>query len=406
MKQNIAFVDDEINILSALKRMLHSKSKEWNMHFFSNAQDALDKLDELNINVLITDMRMPGMDGAELLEIVTEKYPDIVRIVLSGHSDSNVIMKSILPAHQYIAKPCKASKLVGTINKALSLQSMLDSNSVKNFTTEMAQIPTLPEVYQKLTRELQEEEPSIQAVGKIVSQDVGMSAKLLKIVNSSFFGLCQHISSPQQAVSLLGISTIKSLILGIHIFSSFNAKNTPKLKLADLWSHCIRTGHFSKIIATHEGVAKDSADYYFIAGLLHDIGQLIIAEKASAQYNKILTEAEGSKLPLHLIEAKHLGTSHAEVGAYLIGLWGLPTQIVRGIAFHHTPLFFGKNINEMVVIHAANYFDHKLFYNAKHHDSTLDKDFQAFAEHNNKLEQWENLITEYALEAGYDLKNK
>ena len=221
MKRKILFVDDEPKVLISIRRMLHSLRKEWDMQFAESGPEALSILAQDPFDVIVTDMRMPGMDGAQLLTEVKQNYPQMVRIVLSGHADKEMIYKSVRPAHQYLSKPCDADLLKLTVSRACTLREMLTQDSLKKVVSEMDSLPSLPSLYAEIMEELRKEDASIQKIGEIISRDLGMTAKILQLVNSAFFGIPRHIENSAQAVNLLGMNIVKALVLTMEVFSEF-----------------------------------------------------------------------------------------------------------------------------------------------------------------------------------------
>ena len=359
-KKKILFVDDEPNVLSGLRRMLRSMRNEWKMYFAEGSEEALEILDADHFDVIVSDMRMPGMDGAELLSTVMKKYPEVVRIVLSGHSDREMILRSVRPAQQYLAKPCDAQSLKSVIDRACALRDILVDKSLKKVVSSLDSLPSMPELYQEILHELQSEEPSLQKVGEIISRDVGMTAKILQLVNSAFFGLPRHISSPQQAVTLLGLETVKALVLSVQVFSQFDEKDIPRRFLDALWDHSIATARLVREIVKAERVEKELADDTFMAALLHDVGKLILAASFPNKYKALIRASTEAKEPLRRAEREFLGTTHAEVGAYLMGLWGLPDTIVEALAFHHRPAECPVDrFAPLTAVHVASALEHE-----------------------------------------------
>ena len=236
MKKRIIFVDDEPNLLKGLSRMLRPLREEWEMLFVGSGSDALAALEKDAFDVVVSDMRMPGMDGAQLLAEVAQRYPQIVRIVLSGHMDKEMIYRSVGRAHQYLAKPCDAARLKSTVARACTIRDSLADKFLKELVAGMKSLPSLPSLYIELVEYLQSPEASIQTVGKIIARDVGMTAKILQLVNSAFFGLSRKVGSPSQAVSLLGLDTIRALVLSVQAFSQFDETNLPGFHTESLLS--------------------------------------------------------------------------------------------------------------------------------------------------------------------------
>lgn len=360
MKRDILFVDDEPYILQGLQRMLRPMRNEWEMKFVNSGQQALKAMQEKSFDVIVTDMLMPGMDGAELLTRVMQNDADIVRIVLSGHSDQELVVRSIGPAHQYLSKPCNAQTLKNVVARACRLRSSLANKDLKRLVGEMENLPSLPNLYLELVEELQSSESSLQKVGELISKDVAMAAKILQLVNSAFFGLRREVSNPMHAASLLGLDTIKALVLTVQVFSQFEEDGLGGLSMELLWKHSSIVGSCARIIALAQSKDKRVPDDSLMAGMLHDVGKLILAANLSDVYRELVKYAGAQGVPLWEAEQQDLGTTHAEVGAYLLGIWGIPDPIVEAIAYHHRPTdSLNCNFSALTAVHVANYFAHK-----------------------------------------------
>jgi len=359
-KKRILFVDDEPRVLEGLQRTLRGMRQEWEMHFAGSGQEALEYLSKEPADVIVSDMRMPGMDGAQLLIEVKKRHPQIARIVLSGHSEEEAILKSVRPAHQYLAKPCDAETLKSVVMSACALRGLLAEESIKRIVSSMDSIPSLPSLYAEITEELHSPNASIQKVGTIVSKDMGMTAKILQLVNSAFFGLRRHVSSPAQAVSLLGLDTIKALVLSVHIFTQLDSPKATALSLEKLWRHSFLTGILAKAIAREEKLKQILVDDSFMAGLLHDLGKPILSINFPERYGEIQRVAKERNLSSSEAESAIMGATHSEVGAYLAGLWGLPDPIVEGLAFHHYPAKYqGQGFSPLLAVHVADVLEHQ-----------------------------------------------
>ena len=334
--KRILFVDDEPNVLQGLRRMLYSKRKEWEVSFALSGPEALKVLRKRHFDVVVSDMRMPGMDGPQFLEEVRKRHPRIVRIVLSGQSDREMALKSINSTHQFLPKPCDAETLQSAIKQAFTLRGVLGNESLKILVSRMETMPSLPFTYRELVEELGSPDASVKKLSTIISRDLGMTAKVLQIINSAFFGLRTHISKPQQAVSLLGIDTLRALVLYVGIFSQFHR---PELGvfLGTLQNHSLTVGTLAKRIARAEGLDRYETDHAFMAGLIHDSGKLVLAANLPDLYTRVLKLARDHRKPLEEVERSQLNATPAEVGEYLLGLWGLHDSIIEAVAHHHSP---------------------------------------------------------------------
>jgi putative nucleotidyltransferase with HDIG domain len=393
MKITVLFVDDEDRILQALKRMLRTMRQEWDMVFAQSGEEALRLMAGQSVDVLVTDMKMPGMDGAQLIEAVTRQYPETIRIILSGQASNEAFFKSIGCAHQFLSKPTDDITLKKAIQRAFTLRDILQNRNISNLTTEMDSIPSLPTLYADLMKELESPEPSMQVVGEIIEKDVGMSARILQVVNSAFYGLRRIISNPSKAVLLLGLENIRSLVLMVHVFSAIdNSKLPSDFSAEGIWEHSAEVSNLAKRIAQAENPNDKSGFEAQSAGLLHDVGQLILASNPSAHYDHVLDVAKEESIPIFKAEMKVLGATHAEIGAYLLGLWGLPSELVEAVAYHHNPCGSGReDFSTSMAVHIANAF-------ANADESMIDQDCLKSLGLFQRLEHWreicENAITE------------
>lgn len=355
MQKRILFVDDEPNILQGLRRMLRSMRHEWDMVFAESASQALELLTQRPFDVVVSDMRMPGMDGAQLLAEVRRRYPQTVRIILSGHSDQEMILRCVGPTHQYLGKPCDADTLKAAVTRACALRELSTNEALTQLIAGIQTLPCLPTLYLEVVEAIQAPHGSLETIGRIIERDMGMSAKILQLVNSAFFGVGRQVSNPAQAVGFLGLDIVKALILSVKVFAEFDATQMSGLCLDTLWHHSVATAAFAKHIATMEHGDRKMIDDAFMAGLLHDTGKLIFAAHLPHAYSQALRLAQAERMPLWEAERIILGASHAEVGAYLLGLWGLPDPLVEALAFHHRPSACPHTVfSPLTAVHAAN----------------------------------------------------
>jgi putative nucleotidyltransferase with HDIG domain len=359
MKKRILFVDDEVQALQGLRRMLNAMRHEWEMAFVGSGQEALALLAQAPYDVIVSDMRLPGMDGIQLLTHVMERFPLTVRIILSGYADNSMSLKAAGPVHQYLAKPCDAATLQLTVARACALRSLLADTTLQGVVAGMQTLPSLPTLYLEVLDALQDPHGSLERVGDIIGRDIGMTAKMLQLVNSAFFGLRRHVSSPGEAVKLLGLDTIKALVLSVQIFSHFDHQQKGAFSLDVLWQHSLATSTCAKRIAQEAQPDRRVVDHAFMAGLLHDVGKLVLAANLPELYSATLVQAQEHGTPVWETERALLGTTHAEVGAYLLGLWGLPDAIVEALAFHHCPSACPEQrFSPLTAVHIANALVH------------------------------------------------
>jgi putative nucleotidyltransferase with HDIG domain len=371
----ILFVDDDPMLLAGLQRSLRPMRSEWAMEFVTSGKSALEKLACSPFDVVVTDMRMPEMDGAQLLEQVRTAHPQTIRFVLSGQSDREAVLRTVAPAHQYLAKPCSADELRQKLATALALKDLLESSNLKNVVSRIKSLPSTPALYWNLLKKLESECP-VDDIGAIIERDVAMTSKVLQLVNSAFFGLGHCVSSPAQAVALLGTDTIKSLVLSIGIFSQFSFGSACQREADWLWQHSVATSRMARKIAQMGGLDARAADDSFAAGLLHDVGKLVIMTERISDWKTTVATVETEKISFWSAEQKVLGCNHAQIGAYLLGLWGLPGTIVEAVAWHHNPSDSPiVRFSPLATVHLADYYHTSLEPFRPHEPAGLDAPF-------------------------------
>ncbi len=333
----VLFVDDEPNVLSGLRRILRPLRHEWNMEFCTSGKEALQAMESDNCDVIVSDMKMPGMDGAQFLSAIKDRHPDSIRIALSGETDANMIYRCVQHAHQYLAKPCDMNVLTGTVQRALALRELVQDEELKKVISNMTTLPSLPEAYSAIMEELQSGDPSLDRIGRIIESDVAMSAKLLQIVNSAFFGLVRHVSSPAEAATYLGVDVIRSLVLTTGVFSQFDESKVSPAALTAIWNHGVRVGALAKEIMKRASGDKLGTDYALMGGLLSNVGKLVIAANFPDRFTEIQAQLRAGERSETDVEKQVMGHCHTEIGAYLLSVWGLPNPVIECVAYHHEP---------------------------------------------------------------------
>ena len=357
---HILFVDDEPMVLDGLQRMLRPLRQEWQMDFLPGGAEALQLMEQTPVDVVVADMRMPGMNGAQLLKEVMTRYPQTVRIILSGHADQELILQCLGTTHQFLSKPCDAEVLKRTVRRAVLSGNSLPDEAVKRLTAGMDRLPTIPLLYTQMIETLQSPEASLEDVALIVQRDPGMTAKILKLVNSAYFGLSQSITSPAEALSYLGMETVKSLVLSLHVFSQYESARAGGTFVTEVWTHSLRTAEAARIIASQEDLPNKLLEEAFVAGLLHDTGKIVLAYNCAMNYGKACRLAPAEKISLLAAERQVFSCTHADVGGYLLGLWGLPVAVVESLTFHHAPaLSLNDRFSTLTAVHVANALVHE-----------------------------------------------
>jgi HD-like signal output (HDOD) protein len=360
VKKRILIVDDEVKVLQALHRMLLSKHSDWHLEFTDGGAKALGILSRMTFDVVVADLFMPGMNGDQLLREVMLRYPRSTRIILYWQADQPALSKAYSVAHQFLLKPCDTSVLIETLTRAVSQPDRIGNNKVKMLVSQLRSVPNLPSLYLELMREMQTNAPSPQRAVEIIARDPSMTSKIVQLVNSPQFGLARTVSTPTEAAIYLGLEKLSALLLAFQIYPLFSHADSAAVGLNQVWAHSWETAILSKRICSLEHRNLGLADHAFIAGLLHDLGKLVLATSLPDPYHEAIRIADERRQPLWKAEEMVFTCSHAEVASHLLGLWGVSEPIVEGVAYHHRPSDSpNPKLSTVMAVHIANALIHE-----------------------------------------------
>lgn len=330
----VLFVDDETRVLEAIERVLFELDIDWETTFLSSGDKALAELAKQPYDVIVSDLRMAGVDGVELLSRAAQLYPRSVRIVLSGHSDEEAALKMVHVAHQFLAKPCGAETLHHVISRTQQLADLLPDRKLQTLVGQVAALPSAADLQQELLALLDREETNAGAIASVVQRDPGMTSKLLQVASSAFFNSSASVADVETAIMRLGLRTLKNLARRISGQAPGRPSSMPTVSAVQASQR--RSLAIAQLASAMARLPEDAAAAY-VAGLLCDVGQLVLITGAPERQYVTQAEAAQRGVPQHVAELSTWGTTHAEIGAYLLGLWGLPVQIVSAVAEHHAP---------------------------------------------------------------------
>lgn len=331
--KRIMFVDDDANVLAGLRNSLRGRRAEWTCVFALGPEAALKELEGDPFDVVVSDMRMPKIDGAAVLAATKRMQPRAVRMILSGQTELDAVMKSVFVAHVFLAKPCDPVSLQKTVERSCNLMNLLAREDLKAALGAVEMLPSAPQRYLEITQILAKPDSSLVEVAKVIERDVALSAKILQLVNSAFFGLPRRIGTITEAVTYLGMVTIKNLTLALEAFSKKLPSGLTTVEMDELARLSLRTARVASFLA---GEDKRKGEEAFLAGLLHAVGRLL---PFSCEALRGLDEPYWPLL-----------------GAYLLGLWGLPHTIIEAIAHHQIPRSVPHSSLELVdIIHLSHH---------------------------------------------------
>ncbi|WP_127506104.1 HDOD domain-containing protein [Actinoplanes solisilvae] len=333
-KPHVIFVDDEPRILDGLRRMLRTERNRWDMSFAPGGAEALAAMNDRPCDVVVTDFRMPGMDGGDLLSRVRALYPGTARVILSGQTGEDNVLRVIALSHQFLSKPTSREQLVQTVDRLLAAQAASGDGSARSDAAMVQSLPSAPSILPELIMALEANDSSAGSIAAVIESDPAATAKVLQLVNSSASMVVQPISDVAQAVALLGPPTVRGLVVMHDVVRSLDPEGLlPARWIQELTEHSVRTSRLARLLAGDTSWASEA----FTAGLLHEVGQLVLASSRGDGYPAVLrawADSDAPPAPLDTAELAAFGTCHSEAGANLLQLWGLPVTVVSAVAEH------------------------------------------------------------------------
>ncbi|MDR3706775.1 MAG: HDOD domain-containing protein [Capsulimonadaceae bacterium] len=351
-KPRILFVDDEPNVLQALQRMLRPQRGEWDMLYASGSVEALQLLNDTPFDIIITDMRMPIMNGAELLGEVRARSPQTVRMALSGHTDREFIFRAVSSTHQFLSKPCNSEVLKDTIARCVAARDLIDDIEIRAFVGRITSVPSIRDTFDAFSQSLEQGDAKISRIGKIVASDIALSAKCLQLVNSAFFGTPRLVLTPQNAALLMGTEALRETFRQPDVGSTFPSEQMANFDPLQVLKHSCLASRIALRIAQAEKLDPQIGESAALAAFLHDIGKLLMAAEWPERYDAFQGCPASQR---RRMEQTEFGATHGKIGGYLLSLWGFGTEIVEAVAWHHAPSqsSYGQS-TVLAIAHAAN----------------------------------------------------
>jgi putative nucleotidyltransferase with HDIG domain len=357
MQKRLLFVDDEPLMRDLYATLGSVLGKGHEVFTASSGGEALNLVRQQSFDVIVSDLAMPEMDGLEFMNEVVRTFPESARIIISGFADRMRVAECLTVGHRYFSKPFNIRTLAALLKRVCQYSYLVSNDRIRRAVCGTGALPTPPETYLKLGELLNSPDSDINDIARIVEQDAGLTTKLLHLVNSAQFGVARQIVTPNEAVQLLGIEILRALMLGIQAFNFYESKPFVRATFKELWKHSLRTAVNARKIARAEGLRSQAAEECFLAGLLHDVGKLILAANAEPEYRLVTDLASKASLSLDNAENGIFGSTHAQVGAYLLALWGLPETVVRAVETHHTLDSPATTLSPALSVHLAQTLD-------------------------------------------------
>jgi putative nucleotidyltransferase with HDIG domain len=355
--RRIVLVDPGAEICQMLREAMAAAGPHWQVEWAVGGEEALRKLDGAAADVVVADEQLAEMDGVTLLTRVRDRHPTAIRMILSEAASSQRPSVAAMVAHRMLAKPCNVAELETAIRRSCDLRTLTGEAEAYRRTMAVAALPSRPGVYMDLNQVLSDPNWQPSHIAAVVERDVALSAKVLQLANSALFGLTQEVTSVQAAVMYLGVDTVRSLALTAEAFGKLAPRNTEGFSIDEFQNHAMLVARVTAAVLPAGRVQQEAVT----AALLHDIGKLVLVAERGSRWAELNREAVERRLPLHEVEAEREGVTHADLGAHLLSLWGLPDGIAEAVAHHHRPVAVeGLELDAVAAVHIANALAHEL----------------------------------------------
>jgi HD-like signal output (HDOD) protein len=362
--------------------------EEYEVFTASSGREGLEFLKTTPVDIVVSDLVMPAMNGHEFMTEVACEHPESMRIVVSAHEDQLTVAQCLMFGHRYFSKPFDLKNLAGVLKRVCRLKHQVGSEKLKRVLCGLGALPTPPRIYLKLTQAVNSPYSSMDQIGEIVQEDPGLTLKLLQIANSAHFGVARKIVTPMEAVQIVGVEILRAIVLCVHAFKFYGEKKFTSISATELWDHSLRTASAARKLAKYENLSENECEQSFVSGLLHDIGKLVMAANADSDYLHVIERSRREGSPVDQLEWEIFGATHAQVGAYLLGLWGLPEPIVSNVELHHSlELVSSTGFTPAAALHIAQFLER-----SPHRMSQLDTRFLKQIGVETRITEWERVL--------------
>lgn len=305
-----------------------------------------------NAGIIFCDVNERAMESLRLLD---QECPDYARFVVCSPTARKALRSLPGVPPTILPEGATSEEWAEKITRGLTLHQWMMRPEIRLALPRLRTIPTLPATHQAVVEALQSPDFQIDGVTTLISRDISLTVHLLKVVNSAAFGLTHPIQSVSEAITFLGVNRLKSLVVSAWAFHFINEQSCPGFSPNQEWEHAVRVAAGTQELAKELGVRAAMAEAALTAGMLHDVGKLLLASNAAEGYELILLDAEKGDRPLWQVEKEYLGYSHAEIGACMLGIWGTPMAIVEAVAWHHQPLLAeNQKLSPLTLVHVAD----------------------------------------------------
>ncbi|MBC2606472.1 HDOD domain-containing protein [Pelagicoccus albus] len=375
MTTRILIIDPCEDTLKYYREVLEPKSSQWTLDCTGDSTEGIELAKRNTPDVVIVALSIDDDHGPDLLRSLDKIAPDAQPFISATETEKTKLESTLGSKFHFLPNPCHADKLITEINRCIAIETWLGNPRIKELISKMGEFPSLPSIYLKVVSALNSKNASAELIADCISGDLAISAKVLQTVNSSYYGFDQKVSNISEAVSILGLESVKNLVLGIEVFNKLGRSRHHKAITDQLWHHSMSVATAARRISQFETNDSDMAEEAYTAGLMHDIGKLVHLNAEPEKFQDAIKMANEESIPLHEAEEELLGCTHAETGAYILARWSMPTNLTEAVALHHQPVnSFGKSFSALAAVHVANAIVHHR-QNAEHPSSTPNEEF-------------------------------
>ncbi len=355
MKIGILFIENDQQIIKELVKNVIPLQEQWDIFFAETGEGALQILANNSIDFVFSNPSIVSTNGENILSEIRKIFPETIRFALVPNLEHQTIAKVSQLVHQFFTPPYTTENIRERIERTNNLQKNLKNPALVDLVKNTTVLPSLPEIYIQIEQEILKPDFSIQKIAALISKDPNLTAKILQIVNSAFFGAQREITNISFALTYLGINIVKSLIFYIHLFSNFKVTPENRKHLEQIWKHSLIVASNTYHLAQKYMQNKYEIEIAYTAGVLHDVGKLVLLNTFNYPQN-IQLLIEQKTIDNYQAELEVYSCTHCDIGSYLLGIWGFPLSIIEAVAYHHTPSLLNKNkLTLATIVHIADF---------------------------------------------------
>ncbi len=333
----VLFVDDDSSVLNVIRDTLFQT--EFEIITAQSAHEAIELIEQEHIDLIISDIRMPGMDGIQLLETVKKKWPSIIRVMLCAYNDESTALQSLTNGlvTTYFPKPWDTTELKDDIIRLLKIHKTFKNEKMMNLMNRLERLPSLPMLYQYFMNAFHRE-ATFEEFADIIKQDVAVATKILHIANSAFYRrLGEPTASIEHAIMTMGLNAVKNIVLAVTLSTQKPLTNQQVQHFQDIINHSSIVNKYIQLFYKIKFLKPINSKFNSV-GITHDIGKIILLQYFPERFEKIKQhQVQNPYMTFYDCELDlgYAGNTHTEIGAFLLNLWNLPQISIEVALFHH-----------------------------------------------------------------------